>query len=242
MLRISLIYAALILAGAFTINAYWIDLSGAKTIEIFNRLPVLFAPSDYVYLLFIVIIVVNFIFFMTYGNVKQSIIFTSNLQIALYFCNSLVHIIVLYIWHENQFMSATILQGALVLLSFSLFLTFPLTKTQVHYRTPITLFFSWHLFIFLFMINTTIVNYEWYGLGISNSLWTVIFLTIGCLIVLYLKYEYSDRISSIVFIWCYIGVAYANGFNALLVTTAALFLSGVMLVGIWFINKKRELA
>ena len=240
MLRISLIYAALILAGAFTINAYWIDFSGAKTIEIFNRLPVLFAPSDYVYLLFIVIIVVNFIYFFTYEKIKQANIFTSNLQTALYFCNALVHLMVLYIWHENQFMSATILQGALVLLSFSLYLTFPLTKTQIHYRTPITLFFSWHLFIFLFMINITIVNYEWYGIGLSNPLWTVIFLTIGCIIVLYLKYEYRDRISSLVFIWCYIGIAYANGFNALLVTTAALFLSGVMLAGIWIINKKSE--
>lgn len=242
MLRKGLIYIALLLTSAYTINAYWLGFNGFTTIEIYNRLPVFIAPASYVYLLFFLIIFVNFIYFLKFKDQNYSFVLRNNLQIALYICNSLVHMLVLYIWHEQQFMSATVLQGALVLLSFNLYLTYPLTKEQINYRTPIALFFSWQLFTFLLMMNITLVHYEWYGFGISNSLRTVIFLTLGSIVMLYFKYEYKDRISSLVFVWFYIGIAFANGFNALLVTTAAVFLSGVMLTGAWYINKKGESA
>jgi hypothetical protein len=41
----------------------------------------------------------------------------------------------------------------------------------------------------------------------------------------------------LVFIWAFVGIAVRNGFDELLVSTAALFLSAVMLAGIIFMKK-----
>jgi hypothetical protein len=41
----------------------------------------------------------------------------------------------------------------------------------------------------------------------------------------------------LVFIWAFVGIAVRNGFEELLVSTAALFLSAVMLAGIIFMKK-----
>ena len=38
----------------------------------------------------------------------------------------------------------------------------------------------------------------------------------------------------------FLGIAIANGFNELLVTTASLFLSGVLIVGVLFMRKNPE--
>ena len=89
------------------------------------------------------------------------------------------------------------------------------------------------------MTNTsfTLTAYEWNGFGLSNPLWAVILLTIGTGIALYIRYHHFDIAYPSVFIWAYLGIALHNGFDELLVTTAALFLCGVLLVGILFIKK-----
>ena len=90
------------------------------------------------------------------------------------------------------------------------------------------------------MLNITFVHYEWSGFGLSLSLWTVIFMTIITLVSLYLRYFYDDWISPLVMIWAFIGIAIACGFQGLLVSTASLFLSGVLIVGLYGLKKKRE--
>jgi hypothetical protein len=240
MIRTITIYITLILSSVFTINAYWIGLNGQTTIDTFNRLPVLIAPANYVYLIWFVIITVTFVYFMSYRENKQPMLFQTNLQTALFVCNSIVYILVVYIWHEGQYMSAVILCGALLLLMFSLYITYPIHPNTIKFRIPIALLFSWQLFLFVLMMNITVIHYEWSGFGLSLSLWTVILLTIITFISLHLKYHYEDRLSPLVMTWAFIGIAVANGFQGLLVTTASLFLSGVLIVGLYVLKKNRE--
>ena len=174
MIRTIIIYIAFILSSIFTINAYWIGLSGQTTIETYNRLPILLAPANYVYLIWFVIIAVTSVYFMSYRENKQEMLFQTHLQTALFVCNALVYILVIYIWHEGQYMSAVILCGALLLLMFSLYITYPLHPKSIKFRIPIALLFSWQLFLFALMLNITLIHYEWSGFGLSLSLWTVI--------------------------------------------------------------------
>ncbi len=240
MIRTIIIYTALILSSIFTINAYWIDLNGQTTIDTFNRLPVLIAPANYVYLIWFVIIAVTFVNFMSYREKHQPMLFQTNLQSALFACSAFVQILVIYIWHEGHYMSAVILCGALLLLLFSLYITYPLLNKTIKFRIPIALLFSWQLFLFVLMMNITLIHYEWSGMGLSLSLWTVIFMTIITVISLLLIYYYEDRLSPLVLAWAFIGVAIANGFHGLLVSTASLFLSGVLIVGLYSLKKNRE--
>ena len=240
MIQTITIFIALILLSVFTINAYWIDLNGQTTIESFNRLPVLIAPANYVYLIWFFIISVIFIYLISYKENRQQVVFQTNLQTALFVCNAIVYILVIYIWHEGQFMSAVILCGALILLMFSLYITYPLHPKSIKYRIPIALLFSWQIFLFMLMMNITLIHYEWSGFGLSLPLWTVIFLTVITFVSLLLMYHYEDRLSPLVMTWAFIGVAIANGFQGLLVSTASLFLSGVLIVGLYTLKKNRE--
>jgi len=240
MFRTTIIFIVLILSSIFTINAYWIGLNGQTTIEIFNRLPVLIAPANYVYLIWFIITAVIFVYFMSYRDNKQLMVLQTNLQTALFICNAIVYMIVIFIWHEGQFMSAVILCGALLLLLFSLYITFPLHPKRIKSRIPIALLFSWQIFLFFIMLNITLIHYEWSGFGLSLSLWTVIFLSIITCWSLFLIYQYEDRVSPLVMTWAFVGVAVANGFQGLLVSTASLFLSGVLIVGLYTLKKNRE--
>ena len=240
MIRTITIYIAFILSSIFTINAYWIGLNGQTTINTYNRLPVLIAPANYVYLIWFIIIAVTSVYFMSYRVNKQSMIFQTNLQTALFVCNALVFLLVIYIWHEGQYMSAVILCGALLLLMFSLYIMYPLHPKTIKFRIPIALIFNWQLFLFVLMLNITLIHYEWSGFGLSLSLWTVIFMTSITCVSLLLIYHYEDRLSPLVMTWAFIGIAIANGFQGLLVSTAAIFLSGVLIFGLYRLKKNRE--
>lgn len=240
MVRKISVYVALIIASICTINAFWLGMNNQSTIDMFNRYPILFAPANYVYFIWLLIILLFIVYLMLFKDSQVSYIFKTNLQIALFVCYAAVHILVLYIWHQNQYMSAIILMCAMLLLLYSLYLTYPITKNAIKYRTPIALLFSWQLFLFLLMINFSLVRFEWSAFNLSMSLWTVIFMTLGTIFAMYLKFNYEDKIAPFIFIWGYIGIAVSNGFNELLVTAAALFLSSVLFVSVYILKKKRE--
>ena len=61
MIRLICIYAALFIAGIYTINAYWIGMNDQTTIAMFDRYPILFAPASYVYLIWLVFFLLAFL-------------------------------------------------------------------------------------------------------------------------------------------------------------------------------------
>ena len=239
MIRTIAIYLTLLILSTYSIYAFWFGLNDYTTLELFSRLPVPMSPANYVYILWIGILIYTFISLIKNTTLKGPALFYTTFQSALFICNAIVFCLILYIWHQEQYMSAVILGSALLLLTFSLYLTYPLTKDGIRLRIPVAAFSSWLLFIFTLMIQTTLIRYEWSGFGLSNSLWTVILLTLVTIISLYLKYQYADWISQIVLVWFFIGIAVINNFQDLLVSAAALFLSGVLLVGSYMIKKNR---
>lgn len=238
MIRTIALYLTLLILSIYSIYGFWYGMNGHTTLELLSRLPVPMAPANYVYLLWVGILVYTLVSFIKYRKKHIPALFYSTFQSALFICNSIVFCLVLYIWHQEQYMSAVILCAALLLLTFSLYLTYPVTKEGIRLRIPIAALTSWLLFLFVLMAHITLVRYEWSGFGLSNSLWTVIFLTVITIISLYLKYQYTDWVSQLVLVWFYIGITFINGFHDLLVSSAALFLSGVLLVGSYMIKKK----
>lgn len=232
-------YIALLIASIYTVIAYWFGFNGGSTIAIFNRLPVSIAPIKFTYFFWIIVIITTFTYFIKFTSNSRLKIFQIPFQYALFTCNSLVHLIVLFIWHEEQYMSAVILHGALCLLNFSLYITYPLHPKLLNFRVPTAVLFNWQIFLFFFMVHYTLVHYEWNYLNISTSLWAIITMTVMTATSLYLKVQYRDFISPLVFTWCFGGIAIANFPEDLIVTTASLFLIGVLLSS-YFFTKNRE--
>lgn len=237
MSRLIIIFSSLIVAIIFTINAFWLQLNGQSTLEILNRLPVLITPAIFVFYIWFIIFILLILWGVNYIKLRESKNFISPIQTILFFLVVIFQITSLLSFHKEQFNSSLILNGLQLLLLFALYLTYPLKKEFLKLRFPIAVYFSWTTFLFILNICYILVYTEWQGFGISNALWAVIIMTIGTAIALHLRYHHFDIAYPLVFIWSYIGIAFANGFDELLVTTAAFFLSGVMIVGVLFMKK-----
>ncbi|SOB99968.1 hypothetical protein SAMN05880501_102300 [Ureibacillus xyleni] len=237
MSRLIIITCSLIAAMLFTFNAYWQEFNGKSTIDIFNRLPILFAPANYVYFLWFIVFIILFLWANKYWSLRTTEKSLTNRQTILFLCVIICQISSLFSWHHERFLQSLILSVIQLIIMFALYLTYPLKKEMLNLRIPITLYFSWSTYLFILKFCYILVYNGWEGFGLSNALWAVIVMTVGAAIALHLRYHYYDIIFPIVFIWCYVGIAIENGFDELLVSTAALFLSGVMVVGIFFMKK-----
>ncbi|HWK22130.1 MAG TPA: hypothetical protein VNS08_03765 [Ureibacillus sp.] len=237
MSRLILLFISVIVATLFTLNAFWLQLNGQSTIEIINRLPLLFAPANYVYYIWILIFVFLFLWVYRYIKLRRTELFVTNLQTILFVIVIVLQIASLLSWHSHYVLLSTVILLIQVIVLFGLYFSYPLKKEFFTLRMPIAAYFSWSTFLLILLCYYLLVDFQWSGFGISYALWAVIIMTFGTAIALHLRYHHFDTVYPIVFVWCYIGIAVQNGFDELLVTTAALFLAGVMIVGVFFIKK-----
>ncbi|MEO4055427.1 hypothetical protein [Solibacillus sp. CAU 1738] len=236
--RILILFSFLLVMSAFTIQTFWRSLSGKSTIELINRLPLLFSPANYVYLCWLLIFASLVVWIVHCYKHRNSNSVTS-LQTTLFAISSIFLISFFIAWHNGQNGIAIFLFVLQLLSLFGLYITYPLTTENIKIRIPIALFLSWSLFFFITFMSYIIVYFNWHGFGLSNALWAVILLTFGTAIALHLRYHHFDIVAPIIFIWGYVGIAIQNGLEELLVTTAALFLCGVLIAGILFVKKNR---
>ncbi|MEL3962419.1 hypothetical protein [Lysinibacillus endophyticus] len=237
MTRLFIILFSLTITMYFTLQAYLLKFNGKSTIDIINRLPLLFAPANYVYYLWLIVFIFLFLWANKYWSLRNTEKSITNLQTIFISCVMLLQIINLICWHYEYFLQSLILFFIQLLLMFALYLTYPLKNEMLRIRIPVAIYFGWSTYLFILQFCYILVYYGWEGFGLSNALWAVIVMTVGTAIALHLRYHYYDIIFPIIFIWCYIGIVIANGFDELLVSTAALFLSGVMIAGIFFMKK-----
>lgn len=235
--RLIILFTSVIVATLFTINAFWLQLNGHSTIDIINRLPLLFAPANYVYYIWFIVFIFLFLWIYHYYKFRGTEFFITNLQTMLFVVVVILQIASLWSWHLEYFVLSTVILLIQVVVLFGLYFSYPLKKEWFTLRMPIAFFFSWATFLLILYGSYLLVDLQWSGFGISYALWAVIVMTLGTAIALHLRYHHFDIVYPIVFIWCYVGIAVQNGFDELLVSTAALFLAGVMLVGVFFIKK-----
>ena len=240
--RIVILLISLIVLSIYSITAFWIGINGITTIKSIERLPLLFSPASFIYL-FIFVLLASLFFYVWQAFTNWRTIFAiSRLQVLLFVIACALQIAFFYTWHRELYLPAFILFALQLLSLFGLHTTYPFHKEYIHLRIPIAMWLGWNLSFVFIIISYIIVYYGWDGLGLSNALWVVIMLTVGTATALHLRYHHFDIITPAVFILGYIGIIISNGFDELFVSTAALFLCGVMIAGILFMKKKKKTA
>lgn len=225
---------------AYSIAALWIGINGITAINAIERLPLIFSPAEFVYLFSFVLYTGLFIYvWQAYQN-RQTAFVITKLQVSLFTIACGLQIAFFHMWQYGHYTTSFILLALQLLSLFGLYLTYPFYKKTISLRLPIAMWLGWNLFFILIIFSYIILYYEWNGFGLSNALWAVILLTIGAAAALHLRYYHFDRVTPAIFAFCYIGIAVANGFEELLVSAAALFLCGVMVTGIIFMEKNKK--
>lgn len=206
-----------------------VPFNGKTTTEIMNRLPLLLAPATYVFFIWGLVYFFFFVWLIGYSrNASKQTATLLNIRFICFVLSLILNSILILLWHYEIFVWAIITMIGLLLILTILYFSYPKTENNFTARVPISLFFGWSIFSFVILINYTLTLLEWSGWGISQSLWTVIYLTIATAVALHFLYHYEDLAFNIVFMWGFIGIAMKNGFDSLFVTTASLFLTGVI--------------
>ncbi len=229
--RFILMTVTFIVSLILTFTSYFMKINGQSSLEISNRFPVIFAPFNASYVIWIVIYML--LGYWLVMNIKK----TTIKQTVLFSSICIMQALTIVVWHHELFIVTIASMFILVLYLFLLYNTYPHSDNSPSGRIPFSIYLAWVTFILMTNVSFTLTSYQWNGFGLSNPLWAVILLTIGVAIALHIRFHHFDIMYPSVFIWSYVGVALHNGLDELLVTTAALFLCGVLLVGILFIKK-----
>lgn len=237
--RLFVVTIAYIAMTVFSTAANIIPLNGHTTSEISNSYTVLFSPAEYVYIIRVFIYIILAYWIYLFWKNRHNKYQISLLQTVLFVASCIFNILWVYLWHY-EFFTWSILAIFIMLLSLTgLYFTYPAYYQSWGGRLPISLYLAWVSIVTFMNIAFLFTHNHWSFLGLSDPLWAVITLTCGTAIALHIRFHYHDIFFSIVYIWAFIGIAVKNSFEELLVTTAALFLSGVLVVGIIFIKKQK---
>lgn len=241
MLRIISMILSLITVFVISSAAEIVPFNGKTTNEIMNRLPILFAPAKYASIIWIFIYLLLFAwlykFWTTHQQISKSLV---NLRTILFLLSTILNVCWITLWHY-EFYHWTLFIVILLLATLTgLYFSYPKTENHLLERVPISLYFGWVIISFILMINYILTLHEWSGFGISNALWTVIFLTFATAVALHFLVHHHDIAFNTMFMWMFVGIAVKNGFDSLFVTTAALFLTAVIFVCFLLIKNKQQ--
>jgi hypothetical protein len=236
--QILLMSIMLIVLVVFNMAADLFKINGHTTAELTNWLPVLITPVIVTYGIWLILYILLGVWI--YGLYKNRHDDNQKLTLRsiLFAISCLLTITWNWLFHYETYSWTIIVQFAQLLSLFALYLTYGKTKDNWKDKLPISVFFGWSIMVCMFNIALTLTYYEWSGWGLSDALWTVIFLTIAAAIALHFRYHYHDIAIVVIFVWTFLGIVLQNGFEELLVSAASLFLCGVMFFGIFFIKKE----
>lgn len=238
--RLFIMFISYLCMMIFSVSATIFPFNGHTTTSVADSYTILAFPSKYVfYVVALIYISILYWFYKQWQLVrKQNMTFTFA-QTALFTIGMLFQMAWIYYWFDESFIISCVLIVLSALCITAFYLLMP-TKNTWAARIPISLFLSWLMIVVMLNIAIILVYYRWDGFGLSQSLWSVILLTGFVAIVMHIRFHHYDPYFPLLFIWVYVGIAVHNNFEELLVTTAALFLSGVFVTGIIFMRKKEK--
>ncbi|WP_342514463.1 tryptophan-rich sensory protein [Sporosarcina sp. FSL K6-1522] len=241
MLRIMMMGLSLIAIGIVNVTTNTTPLNGQIIGSATNKLPVLFMPAGYVFIIWVIIYLLLIIWL--YGFRQYHYNSPSSLQnrrTSLFVLSCLLTLAWILCWQYSFYSWTIITILALLLTLLILYFTYPKTDNQLFGRLPIGIFLGWVFILTITNVSYILTLHEWSGWGLSDPLWTVAYLTFATAVSLHFIYHHRDIALNSVFMWAFIGIAIHNGVNELFVSAAALFLTAVIGVSCFLVTKSRE--
>ena len=238
MFRILLMTISFIAVIAVNAMANILPLNGQTTGEISNRLPVLFTPAGYVFSIWSVIYILLAIWIIGFWvRLKKGQVPSMKIT-AFFVLSSLFNMGWLFLWHYEFFGWSIVAMIGYLLALIGLYLQYGNAECGLLERFPVSVNLGWISVATITNISFVLTYYNWSGWGLSDQLWTVIMLTVATALALHIRFHHSDIPYVLVFVWAFIGIAVKHQMDELLVTTASLFLTGVIVTGILLIKKR----
>lgn len=212
-------------AGSFLIMvvvnalANIIPINGVGTGEVSDSYPNLFAPAGYtfaiwglIYLLLSGYVLYQLGFFRTDNNSARLELIN---KINPYFIlSSIANTLWIFSWHYYNiglsmlFMIVILLCLIIINIEINnseLFKNAKL-KDKLLIKLPFSVYYGWITVATIANATTYLVSIGWNGFGISESIWTVLIITVGLIISVANILKYNDIAYGLVIIWAYVGI------------------------------------
>jgi len=218
----------------FLANA--LPLNGKTTAELSDSYPNLFVPAGYVFAIWgvIYLLLVIFVTFQALPKQRENV-FHKKIS-SLFIISSLANSVWIFLWHYEQVLFSVI---AMLVLLTSLILTYwrleiglnfvPLnTKIAVH--TPFSVYLGWITVATVANVTAYLVSINWNGLGINETIWTLIVLGVATIIAIVIILQRKDVAYTLVPIWAFIGISFKQIGNVSEVSLYAAFCALILLI------------
>lgn len=240
MSRILLMTLSLCAVILLNINARFFSLNGNTTGEIANRLPLLFLPANYVLIICWLLYILLFFWIFNFNKNREEMSSAHQNRVTFLFVLScLLHIAWIFLWHFGLFTGSFLTKIALLIVLLTIYLSFPKRDNRLLGKAPFSILTGWIFITTVSNISYFLMIRGWSGFGLSDPLWAVIFLTVSTAFALHFMYHYKDYVMNLVFVWAFIGIAVKNGTEELFISSAAVFLSAVIVACIFLFSGKR---
>jgi len=218
----------------FLANA--LPLNGKTTGELSDSYPNLFVPAGYVFTIWGVIYVLLIIFVAFQALPKQRNEDFHEQISALFIISSVANSVWIFLWHYEQVLFSLI---AMLVLLMSLILIYwrleiglnsiPLnTKLAIH--TPFSVYLGWITVATVANVTAFLVSINWDCLGISETIWTLMILSVATIIVITIILQRKDVAYTLVPIWAFIGIFFKQIGNANEVSLYAAFCALILMI------------
>lgn len=223
-----------------SVAAFILPYNGHKTAGISEIYLILTFPSKYIFIVVVFIYMsLLYWFYKQWQMVRQQKFTISPIQVFFFITSMVLQLAWIFYWHHEQFIISFVLLVISTLCVTALYMLMPPINKWSD-RLPFSIYFAWQLILLMLNIAVILVHYSIDVFGLSQPLLTVILMTGFVAVALHIRFHHYDPAFPIIFIWVFIGIITKNSFDELLVSTAALFLIGVLLTGILFMNKKKR--
>ena len=234
-----------------------LPINGKNTGEVSDSFPNLFAPAGYafsiwgvIYLLLLLYTVYQLGFFRSVEvENRESLL---NEIGVLFSISSIANAAWIVSWHyEKIFLSAVLI---IIIFACLLLINLKIEKEKLSFKEkifiylPFNIYFGWLTVATIANVVTLLVSVGWNGFGISESVWTMIILTVGFIISALVIMRQKNIVYGLVILWAYVGIyskhISSNGFNSaypLVTTTVTVCIVLLILTMLYtlFIGRKK---
>ncbi len=241
--RILAFLAFVIMVGANAV-ANILPINDITTGEVSDQLFNLFAPTGLTFAIWGVIYILLLGYSVFQLKVVQDLSVRQNLMddIAIFFIvSSLANTAWIFAWHYGYYLASLIL---IVVVLISLILI----NNEIKYgslkgldyvliKTPFAIYFGWLTVATIANVTSYLVSINFTGLGVSESIWTIIVLFVSLIIGAITMIHYQSIAYGAVLLWAYAGIILRhnldlnNQYEPVLFAAIACFVTFLLLWG-----------
>lgn len=224
------------LIGTITINglANTLPINNMLTGDVSDSFKALFTPAGYVFAIWGVIYIA-----LTAFAVYQILPSQKNNpridRIGIWFIlANLFNGAWILAWHYLQFALSLLLMLGLLVSLIAIYLRIGIGKSKttpkerLFLEIPFSIYLGWISVATIANVSVVLLDLNWDGFGITETIWTVVMIIIGTLLGLLMTYLRSEVSYTMVLIWAFVGITQNGSGNSSVTMTA--WIAAIILV------------